>query len=190
MPLAEDVRLILDELAALGLPHMVVGALAVDAWGVPRTTLDIDLQVALPAPPDKLKSVYLGLIVEEWSRDRTFDQDVLIGTVGSPVPIEMFVTSHWFTRQALDRRVSIRSALVGRDVPVPRLEDLILLKAAYHAAPWRSRTKAAQDAVDIENLAAFAAGLDIDHVAENAKKLGVWRALEPILLSARRADEA
>lgn len=185
MTLAEDVARVLDGLEELGLPHMLVGALAVDAWGVPRTTTDVDLQVALPGPPEKIKSVYLGLVVEEWTRDRTFGQDVLIGHVGTPVPIEVFVTTHWFTRQALDRRTQIRSALLQREVPVPTREDLILLKSSFYVAPWRSRRKAAQDGVDIDHLVTFAPDLDLDYLRENAERLGVWPALSEILKESR-----
>ena len=186
MTLAEDVRLVLDHLATEGVPHMIVGALAVDAWGVPRTTFDIDVQVALPGGPDKIKSVYLGVIVEEWSKDRTFDQDVLIGSVGTPVPVEIFITSHWFTLQALARRTSIPSALLARDIPVPTREDLILLKAAFYIAPWRSRRKAAQDGVDIESLIVHAPSLDVAYLRENGEKLGVWATLAEILKESGR----
>ena len=185
MQIRTDLRLILESLNREQLPHMVVGALAVDAWGVPRTTMDIDIQVALPGPPDKLRSVYLGLVVEEWSRDKTFDQDVVIGSVGSPIPVEIFVTTHWFTSQALSRRVELPSALVGRAVPVPTREDLILLKAAYQAAPWRSRRKAAQDGVDIEHLLTFAPSLDLDYLQINGQRLGVWEFISETLKESR-----
>lgn len=186
MALRADLEAILVELARENVPHMIVGALAVDAWGVPRTTMDIDIQVALPSAPDKLKSVYLGLIVEEWSRDPIFGQDVLIGSVGGPTPVEVFVTTHWFTKQALERRVEISSGLLGRKVPIPTREDLILLKTAFYLAPSRSRRKAAQDGVDIESLIAHAPELDMRYLRANAERLGVWPTLSEIIDEAKR----
>jgi hypothetical protein len=189
--IAEDLRIVLDELSAAGVPHMVVGALAVEAYGIVRSTLDIDIQVLTPETPSKARSVVLGLIVEEWATDRTFGQEVMIGHVASsPVPVELFFTTHWFPRQALERRVGLRSAALGREIPVPQREDIILLKTAFHAAPWRSRRKAAQDAVDIEALLEYSPTLDEQYLRENAEKLGVWPTLKEFLdeASSRRTS--
>jgi hypothetical protein len=44
--LSATVRSILEDLEAEGIEHMVVGGVALEALGVPRTTFDVDIQVA------------------------------------------------------------------------------------------------------------------------------------------------
>jgi hypothetical protein len=38
----------IDELNAASIPYMLLGGLALSAWGLPRATLDIDLTVWVP----------------------------------------------------------------------------------------------------------------------------------------------
>lgn len=76
----------------------------------------------------------------------------------------------------------MRSELLGRDVPVPTPEDFVLLKAAHMVHPSRRRTKAAQDALDIEAVAR-ANALDETYVQPRAERLGLWDALAPLLAS-------
>jgi hypothetical protein len=181
--LADDLRDFLGTLDREHIAHMLVGGVAMEALGGPRSTLDVDLQIDLPNPGSSYASTFLGAIVEERSKDEVFGQEVIIVHLPtSPVPFELFLTSHWFTRQALARRRAVRSGLVARDVPVPTLEDFILLKAAYMRGPTRPPRKAAQDAVDIETVLQHHGGkLDRGYVEANARKLGVWDALRPML---------
>lgn len=183
MALADDVRIVLDRLAAEGISHMLVGGVAQEALGVPRTTFDVDLQVALPAPPSPAASIWLDMLVEERSRDPVFDQEVIIAHVAlSSTPFEFFLTAHWLTRQALERRWMARSELLGREVPVPTVEDFILMKAAHMVSPTRSTRKSMQDGVDITQVVAAAERpLDGDYLKRNAERLGVWSALQPLL---------
>lgn len=46
MNVARETDLLLSALAHAGMPAMLVGAVALDALGVPRTTMDVDLQIA------------------------------------------------------------------------------------------------------------------------------------------------
>lgn len=183
MDLAGDVRRVLDTLDAHAIPHMLVGGFAQEALGVPRATFHVDVQVSLPSPPSPADSVWLGWLVEERTKDPVFGQDVLIVHVPlSSVPFELFVTDHWLTRQALERRRLLPSALLQRDVPVPRVEEFVLMKAAHMASPSRSPRKAAQDALDIEAvLAAHEGALDRQGMERDARRLGVWERVAPLL---------
>lgn len=183
MRLAEALQTFLGTLDRERIPHMLVGGMAMEALGVPRSTLDVDVQVELPGGGPPHASTFLGSIVEERTKDEVFGQDVIIVHLAtSAVPFELFLTSHWFTRQALARRRTVRSALVGRDVPVPTAEDFVLLKAAYMLGPHRSPRKAAQDALDIERVVGLhRAGLDRAYLEVNARKLACWTSLEPML---------
>jgi hypothetical protein len=186
MGVVDDIRRVAATLDAERIPFMLVGGFALDALGVPRATVDVDLQVAMDPPP-RAASTVLGLIIEERSRDSVFDQDVIIGHVPtSGVPIELFITSHWFTRQALERRQTVKSGMLGQEIPIPRVEDFILLKSAYMTSPARSTRKAAQDGVDVETLMQRTAGtLDAAYVEAAARQLGTWDALRPLLTGIR-----
>lgn len=180
MGLAEDLSAALDLFEGLDAPHMVVGGLALEALGVPRSTLDIDLQVHLDEPPDRLSSSFHGWFIDERATDEIFDQETLIleGKV-SGTPVEVFLTSHWFTEQALERRQTVPSGLLDRRIPIPTPEDFILLKAAYSQGSSRSEAKATQDRLDIESvLEAHVEDLSLDELEKNARRLGVWKRLE------------
>lgn len=182
MPLADDVRTVLATLEEHGIEHMLVGGVAQEALGVPRTTFDVDLQVSLAAPPSPAASSWMGWIIEERTRDAVFGQDVLIIHVPlSSTPFELFLTSHWLTKQALARRVTRESALLGRKVAVPTPEDFMLMKAAHMASASRSERKRAQDALDIEQVAAASLTLDRAYLREHATRLGLWEQLERLL---------
>lgn len=179
--MTENLRAVLHALEREGVPHMLVGGLALEALGMPRATLDVDVQVSAPDVPSRAKSILYGCIVEEWSKDRVFGQETVIGHVGgSGIPVEFFFTSHWFTRQALERRQRVHSPSLAREVPIPTPEDFVLLKACYLGDEGRSRAKLAQDALDVEGVAA-AFPLDQKYVRENAERLGVWERLAPLL---------
>jgi hypothetical protein len=181
--LVDDLGAALDLMEEIGAPHMVVGGIALEALGVPRSTLDIDLQVRLGDPPATQESYFKGWFIAERTRDEVFGQDVLIlEGKETGVPVEVFLTSHWFTEQALDRQTRATSGLVDREVPIPTPEDFILLKAAYQASPDRGEAKANQDRLDIEGVHdRFGDEIDRAYIEENARRLDVWAALQPSL---------
>ena len=53
MTFEDDFRATLRELAERRIPSMVVGALAREQYGLPRTTWDIDIRIQLEGEPDK-----------------------------------------------------------------------------------------------------------------------------------------
>lgn len=166
---------------------MVVGAVAVDALGIPRATVDIDVQVSLERPPPVTESAFLGRCIEERARDPAFAQDaLLVHSAVDPVPVELVFTTHWFARQAFARRRAHTSVRLGRAVDLPTAEDIVLLKSAFGIAPSRSRRKAAQVGVDIENVVKANPRLDQRYLEENARKLGTWEALSEILVDPAR----
>lgn len=177
----DDLARVLDILASEDVPHMVVGALALDGLDVPRMTRDVDLQVEAE-PPSPGKSTFLGLVVEERTRDEVFDQEVLVAHLPtSGTPFELCFTTHAFTRQALERRREGAVAVLGRPVPLPTVEDFLVLKAAYHEAPGRRPRKRAQDGVDLENvILGHGDRIDWSYVEARARDVGCWDVLEEI----------
>lgn len=182
MGLVEDLEAFLDLVIEIEVPHTLVGGVALEALGVPRSTLDIDVQVRLPEEPSDVSSYFHGWFIAERAKDEVFDQDVLIlEGKETGVPVEMFLTDHWFTDQALERRTKVESGLLGRPIPVPAVEDF-LLNAAFHAASSRSEAKATQDRLDIEGVVEEHSGdLDRTYLEENARELGVWPTLADAL---------
>lgn len=47
-PIVESLLRTLDLVKAEGLPYMVMGGIAVRTWGLPRSTVDVDLTLAMP----------------------------------------------------------------------------------------------------------------------------------------------
>lgn len=180
MDFAREVGRLLERLEAAGIEYMVVGALAVDAHGMSRMTGDADIQVATEGPPAGA-STFMGCIIEEDVTESVFGQRVLVlHQPTAAIPIEVFMTGHWFTRQALARRASAWCDPLGGHVPLPTAEDLILLKAAYLMSTTRRRRKRIQDGADIESVIEANPDLDMDYIEENAKKLGVWKDLQVV----------
>lgn len=175
-PLEEALSALLERLDDHEIPYMVVGGVALEGLGVPRATLDIDVQIRVGEPPAVSDAYFLGLFVEEHSRDDVFDQPaVILMDPETGVPFELFITDHWFTEQAFDRRRHLHSDLLDRGVPLPTPEDFLLLKACYWQDADRPRAKANQDELDLEGvIAAHQGGLDLTYLEENGRRLDVW----------------
>lgn len=171
----DDLDRVLDRLDEEEIPYVVVGAVALDALGTPRRTGDIDLLLAAD-PPETTASTYLGLLVQERSRDEVFDQVVVAGHLPTrPTPFEMFFADHPFTREAVDRGTLVDAEAFPRPLRIPTVEDFLVMKAAYSAHASRSRRKAAQDAVDLETVVETQGkAIDWGQVEEGARDLGCW----------------
>lgn len=174
---------LLGLMAELEADFMVVGGVALEALGVPRSTLDIDVQVQLPERPGTSSSYFHGWFIAERSTDAVFDQDVLIlEGRRTGVPVEMFLTGPWFTEQALDRRQPVTSGLLDQEIPVPSPEDFVLLKEMYRTSPTRGEAKATQDRLDIEGVVeAHRDDLELTYLEETGSQLGVWSSLEALV---------
>lgn len=161
---------------------MLVGALAMDVLGVPRSTVDVDLQVRMDPPP-RWTTSWNGWFIQERARDEVFDQQTLIlHRPTRTTPFELFLTDHWFTGQALDRRQTVRFERFEREIPVPTADDFILLKACYWQHEGRRKAKSTQDAVDIESVyEANREAISASYVEENARELEVWDELTDLL---------
>jgi hypothetical protein len=182
-PVLKTFHRILDELDAAKVEYMLMGGWAVQVWGRPRPTFDVDLTLMI-ADPDL--SAFLarldarGFIVEE-SFLRGF-QDELKGLrkvqvawleVPDPVRVELFLVRSNYQEMAFSRR--LRLAMFGREVYVISAEDLILHKllAARHkdlAAIEDILDVQLPDHLDLEYLRSWAARLSLDEAL--AKHLG------------------
>jgi Nucleotidyl transferase AbiEii toxin, Type IV TA system len=128
-----EVHRILDQHA---IPHAFVGGLALNAWGIPRATFDIDLCVVLgPGEQPRLLEALRQLV---WSVDETFQRgwrDQMAGipvihahspVEGALVRVDLMVADTPFLRSVIERRASVD--LGPASVPVCSAADLVLFK--------------------------------------------------------------
>jgi len=119
----------IDELNAASIPYMLIGGLALSAWGLPRATLDIDLTLWVPS--DGLDQVCDSLCSRY--RPRVADPRAFVGktrvlpvTTNAGVRIDFLFAAFPFEKEMVERAPLRQLGDVA--VRVATLEDLILLK--------------------------------------------------------------
>lgn len=140
----EAVVSVLAALDAAAIPYMLVGSLASNFHGIPRSTRDADFVVELS--PDGLRRLAQHLPAE-LTLDRQGAFEAVTGTVrhlvalaNSPFVCELFELSddpHDQSRFA--RRVSAR--VLTRDAFVASAEDMIITKLRWVAAASRAKDR-------------------------------------------------
>ena len=148
----EAVLAVLDALDAAAIPYMIVGSLASNFHGVPRSTRDADFVVQLS--PDSLQrlgaSLASGLVLE---RQAAFE--AVTGTLrhlvvlrGSPFVCELFeLSDDPHDRARFDRRVSAQ--VLTRESFVASAEDMIVTKLR-----WARDARRLKDREDVRNILA------------------------------------
>jgi len=155
----EAVVAVLDALQAAGVPYMIVGSLASNFHGIPRSTRDADFVVE--APPGNLEHVGRALPSSlTLQRQGSFEAVTgtiryLIELVGSPFVCELFLRSDdAHDRERFSRRQRVR--VLDRVASVATAEDMIVTKLRWADAAGRSK-----DLEDIRNIIAVR-GSDLD----------------------------
>lgn len=180
----EVLRDIVDALDGAGIPHMLVGSLASNVHGAPRSTQDIDLVVAPTEPAlmsflDSLdpERFYVPGSAVEALRNR--DQFNVIDT-GSGWKIDLIIRKERpFSRSEFDRRRQIRAFGVGLYVASP--EDTVLAKLEWAARGASDRQLA--DAATV--ISVLSGSLDDEYLDRWAADLGV----SDLLSRARRSAQ-
>ena len=132
-----------EALEACSLPYMLIGGLAVAAWGEPRSTLDID--VSAWAETDRLPEA-VNCLAERFqcrsARPLAFVQETRVLPLESAAGVRMdiFFGVLPFQRDAIRR--AIRKDIVGRIIPVASIEDLFLMKIVSERAKDLADAKA------------------------------------------------
>lgn len=131
-PLLEAMAALERALECVGLPHMLIGGLAVIARGVPRDTRDVDATIWAPNLDlaDLVRALAAEQIVgripdlEQFAR-----QAQVLLLVHEPTKTPMEVSLAWlpFERDAMER--AERLDLGGVELPVAVAEDLVIYKA-------------------------------------------------------------
>ena len=122
---------VLDVLAQLGIPHMLIGGLAVSVRAEPRATKDIDLSVLVaPAEARQLTENMDALGFRATAHGEAGPGSVIryvrTGIDGIDRWVDVLCAGTPFEERALARASTER--LLGRDLPVATAEDLVILK--------------------------------------------------------------
>ena len=125
----------LEWLAAEDVPHVVIGGVAASILGEPRATLDLDLlvlaeQARWAGLVDAAATYQLHPRISDALAFAMRSRVLLLSHEPSSVPVDVTFGALPFERDAIAQRGVVE--LRGLRVPVPRVEDLIIMKAVAH----------------------------------------------------------
>lgn len=148
----EAVVAVLDALEAVGIPYMIVGSLASNFHGIPRSTRDADFVVEpLPGSLQRLAETLprdLRLQAQGSFETVTGTTRYVIDLAGSPFVCELFVRSDdAHDRERFTRRLRVR--VLDRVAYVASAEDMVVTKLR-----WASEAQRSKDREDIRNILA------------------------------------
>jgi hypothetical protein len=162
----EATRIVVETLAKCGTPHMVVGGLSSNAYGIPRSTKDADIVLAVDGKSIFEMAATLG---PEFQLDDQASFEMVTGTLRYHlrVPsiafgVELFLLSSDPHDQArFARRRMVRSNQIGAEIMVPTPEDVIIMKLR-----WAKIAKRDKDRDDVRNIIAVQGDevLDWDYI--------------------------
>lgn len=117
---------------SLGLPHAVIGGLAVQWWGEPRVTKDVDLTVVVPL--DQPSRVFVQQVLDRFSAriDNALDfaqrSRVILITASNGCPVDISLGLPGYEDEVMQRAVEFELE-PGKTIRVCSAEDLIIHKA-------------------------------------------------------------
>ncbi|RPJ29860.1 MAG: hypothetical protein EHM17_02685 [Verrucomicrobiaceae bacterium] len=150
MKLEELAVLVIEAAEAENVEFMAVGAIAAGAYGVPRSTRDVDLLVSIQFPKK------IDALMRRLSSHITFDPQVTFDTltwgarhvgisrVSPPFKVEFFETfDDPFVVSEFSRRRKVFVPLLNRETWLPTPEDVVVQKLRW------GRSKDLDDARDV-----------------------------------------
>ena len=125
----------LERLNRLGLPYMLVGSMASNYWGVPRTTHDLDFVVTLqPSDAEPLAAAFVnGFFIQAESIRGAFSPPYQFNAIDEQSALKVdfwLLKKDAFERNAFDRRRQV--SLFGAQAWIMTAEDVILHKFYWH----------------------------------------------------------
>ncbi len=166
-------------LDTLGIPYMLVGSLSSNLYGIPRATQDADFVVQLKAgailnlvkhlgPPFQLDPQMSFETVTATSR-------FVLHVADNPFSFELFLLSDdAHDRERFARRRSTK--VFDRDVFVPTMEDVIVIKLRWSHAGRRTK-----DLDDVRNVIAVQGDrIDWDYVTSWCDRHGTRELLDGV----------
>ena len=170
---------VIDALEAAGIPYMVVGSLASNVYGNPRSTQDADFILETTSalivqladrlgPPFRLDPQPSFEMV-------TMTMRYVMEVIGIPYKIELFLLKEEPYDQERFRRRR-RAKVLGRDVFLPTAEDVVIQKVR-----WAFLARRSKDRDDARNVIAVQGNrLDWNYVNVWCDRLGCRVTLDEI----------
>lgn len=181
------VRLVLDALDAAGVDYLIGGAMALWAWGEPRTTADLDLVIDLPiesmaALSSELEQramlvpvdIMLDLLIEDRA---DLPINAIHMTSGYKAEMFLFKPGDALRQSGLQRRRLVDLGPALGPVYVHSPEDLILNKLRFYRIS--QQTKHVRDIASI--VLSQAEALDMAYIERWVQTLNLtaeWRAIQ------------
>lgn len=169
----------LERLNRLGVGYMLVGSMASNYWGIPRTTHDLDFVVALqPSDADPLAAAFgEGFFIQVESIRGAFSPPHQFNALDEQSALKVdfwLLKNDAFERSAFDRRRQV--TLFSAPAWIASAEDVILHK--FH---WYTITPSDRQLSDAAGVYAVQGdALDIDYLRKWASILGVEREFEAL----------
>jgi hypothetical protein len=161
-----------------GVDYVFTGALAASFYGAPRTTVDVDVVVAVAGVKQRVRLVEAlkraGLVVDEREVDRALESGYKIATFrDSKTAYSVDVI---FSDGKLEKRAG---TVAGLSCFYQTPEELILAKLRMIKAT-KPRERALKDEEDVKAILRFTE-VDMDGVRQKSRKDSTFSILEEIL---------
>ena len=178
-------RRVVEALEKISARYVVVGSTAASAWGVARSTRDIDVVAVITRETVDTflralgnNEIYVPVDEAKAATIKGGSFNVLHTTTGGKVDVFVCQTSDAFESSRLDRRVKLQ--VLGIDTWVATPEDVVLAKLL-----WRVQTRSEVQWRDCVEVAATQK-LDVKYLRIWATELGISGDLEELLEATRR----
>lgn len=170
----------LKRLNGAGIHYMLTGSMASNAWGIPRTTHDIDFVVQVPpSQTARLAEAFTGdYFLDEATIRTAYQPPHQFNAIHVPSALKIdfwMLRAVPFERQMFARR--LRHEILAQTAWIATPEDVILHKLYWNQISPSDRQL--QDAAGI--VAVQQGGLDEAYLRRWATELGVGNALEDLL---------
>ena len=140
------------------IPYVIIGGIAVQRWGEPRLTIDVDLAILLPAGGEEGRLREIAAAFPPRLKDAVafaLEHRVLPIDVPGASPADLSMALPGFEEAAIARAVDYDLGQ-GRTVRLCKAEDLIVYKCVAGRA---------QDVMDVESIVARQGeSLDFAHI--------------------------
>ena len=177
-------RRVVEALEKISARYVVVGSTAASAWGVARSTRDIDVVAVITRETVDTflralgnNEIYVPVDEAKAATIKGGSFNVLHTTTGGKVDVFVCQTSDAFESSRLDRRVKLQ--VLGIDTWVSTPEDVVLSKLL-----WRVQTRSEVQWRDCVEVAATQK-LDVKYLRIWATELGLSADLEELLEATR-----
>jgi len=178
-------RRVVEALEKISARYVVVDSTAASAWGVARSTRDIDVVAVITRETVDTflralgnNEIYVPVDEAKAATIKGGSFNVLHTTTGGKVDVFVCQTSDAFESSRLDRRVKLK--VLGIDTWVSTPEDVVLSKLL-----WRVQTRSEVQWRDCVEVAATQK-LDVKYLRIWATELGLSADLEELLEATRR----